>query len=75
MKWAIVKNAKKLKNATGEYKKIRIVPDQTPKERETYSKLMEELRQRTGNGEKDLYIRDGQIQKRNFSARNQNTPP
>ena len=76
LKWAVVKNSKKLKSAQDEeYKKVKIVPDQTLREKERYKQLKNELQERLDAGETNLFIRDGKIQKRNFQTTYQNSSP
>ncbi|XP_052786446.1 uncharacterized protein LOC128221863 [Mya arenaria] len=59
-KKAILKDAKRLKNETI-YKEVFIGPDLTKMEREEQFNLRKELRDRKGNGEKDIFIRGGKI--------------
>ena len=58
---AVVGDAKSLRNAGEEYRRIMIVPDLTIKEREENRKLREELRRRREDGERGLIIRKGRI--------------
>ena len=61
-KWNVIKNAKKLKNATNDdRKKIGIALDMTEKERELEKKLRAELKRRRDNGETGLYIKNGKL--------------
>ena len=63
IKWEIIKNGKKLKNANEVFKKIYIAPDLTKKEREEDKKLREELEQKKSSGEQGWYIRSGRLMK------------
>ena len=56
----VLQGAKKLHDNTT-WSNIYITPDHTPKERQTYKDLREELRRRTENGEQRLVIRRGKI--------------
>ena len=57
VKWGLVKQSKRLKDATKEtHKKIFIVPDMTPKEREKDKKLREELKSKRDSGEERWFI-------------------
>ena len=60
----ILESAKNLRNIKeGGFARIfiRICQDLTPKEREARKKLVEELKQRRANGEKDLILVNGKI--------------
>jgi len=58
----ILESAKNLRNIKeGGFARIFIHQDLTPKEREARKKLVEELKQRRANGEKDLILVNGKI--------------
>lgn len=68
-KWAIISKAKFLRESEVESnRKIRIVPDLTLKEREKDKQLRDTLIRRRENGERDLFIRKGQICKRDMEG-------
>lgn len=64
MKWTILKNAKNLKYARNEYRKISIVPDLTPKEREIDKNLRAQLKEKRDQGEEGWYIYRGKLLKK-----------
>ena len=63
-KWAIIGQAKKLRYAREEARRIMILPDLTIEEREIDRRLREELKLRREKGEKDIYISRGEIRRR-----------
>ena len=61
----LLRNAKNLRTKEeGEWSKIFIHQDLTPRQRELRKPLVEELKQRKANGEKDLIIYNGKVIKR-----------
>ena len=69
-KWQILKRAKFLRNATvWQFRKVRLAPDLTIKEREVDKQLREELKAKRENGEEGWFISGGQLKKRNFQER------
>ena len=65
-KWNVLKNAKELKDAEGWKKKIGISPDLCKEDREKEKQLRTELKQKRENGERNWYIRNGKLCKRDF---------
>jgi len=65
-KWNVLKNARQLKTAPEEFKRAIIAPDLTKEEREKDKNLRLELKTRRDQGEKDIYIKRGEIVKGNF---------
>ena len=58
----VLESAKNLRNfKEGGFAKVFIHQDLTPKEREARKKLVEEMKQRRANGEKDLILVNGKI--------------
>ena len=71
-KMQILRKSKELKNHDeDDVKKVFIVPDMTPKEREKDKALRKELYERRDKGENDLFIREGKILKRRVDKRQQ----
>ena len=66
-KWNILKQARNLKNANEEYRKVSIAPDYDEEERKQHKILFQELKQKRLNGEHHWYISNGKLcQRENF---------
>lgn len=64
-KFKIIRNAKNLRlKKEGGWSKIFIHPDLTPRQREGRNKLIQEMKERLSQGEKDLAIYNGKIVKK-----------
>ena len=65
-KWNLLKNAKELRDAEGWKRKIGISLDLCKEDREKDKKLRAELKQKRDSGERNWYIKNGKLSKKDF---------
>ena len=64
-KWRLIRSAKNLLNKEeGGWPRVFVHQDLTPRQRKARKKLVEEMKQRVAEGEKDLTIVNGKVQKK-----------